>query len=138
MTIQTLNDRENYLVLYTLMVLPLISICDEVTFDDLWEDVILGKNSLDAATFSTVLKMVQDRFQCLGITCSMVGRSLGQDSSWPECVDNAPSNRLELAGYTPATDESLSVSFLRFAHNYSTCSCLSPHHKSLAFLVVKN
>ena len=72
---------------------------------------MLLKKSLDASTFSTILKMVQDRFQCLGINCSMVGRSLEQDSTWPECIDNAPSNLLALAGYNPATDEPLSVSF---------------------------
>jgi len=104
---QALNDRDNYMVLYSLMVLPLISICDEIIFDDLWEDVLVGKQPYTAATFSETLKMVQDRFQCLGITCSMVGSSLDKGDTWPECVDNAASNRLELSGYTPATDESL-------------------------------
>jgi|SaaInl74LU_5_DNA_1037368.scaffolds.fasta_scaffold05566_3 hypothetical protein len=98
------------MVLYSLMVLPLISICDEIIFDDLWEDVLVGKQPYTAVTFSETLKMVQDRFQCLGITCSMVGSSLDKGDIWPECVDNAASNRLELSGYTPATDESLGVS----------------------------
>lgn len=107
---QALNDRANYLVLYSLMVLPLISICDEVTFDKLWEQLISEKRTYTPAAFAEILKMVQDRFECLGVTCSLVGRSsLNQGSTWPECNDNAVSNRLELAGYTPATDDSLSV-----------------------------
>ncbi len=119
------------------MVLPLISICDEITFDDIWEEVFSERQGFTAATFSELLKMVQDRLECLGITCSMVGRSLEQDDTWPECVDNAPSNRLELAGYSPATDDSLGVSTLRCARNPSTCSWPFSHH-SLPFLVVKN
>lgn len=107
---QALDDRTNYLILYSLMVLPLISICDEVTFDELWEQLISEKQTYTSATFTGILKMVQDRFQCLGITCSWVGKSsLSQGSTWPECSDENP---LELAGYTPATDESLDVSFL--------------------------
>ena len=110
MTTQDLNDRANYLVLYSIMVFPLISICDEITFDELWENTVSDKQTYSTSAFSVVLKMVQDRFQCLGITCSMVGRSKIESSSWPVCVDNSASNRLELAGYTPATDESLNVS----------------------------
>ena len=94
---------------------------------------MLLKKSFDASTFSTILKMVQDRFQCLGINCSMVGRSLEQDSTWPECIDNAPSNLLALAGYNPATDEPLSVSFFRFAHNHFIFSCLVSYQSYLLF-----
>jgi hypothetical protein len=120
MTNQALNDRANYLVLYSLMVLPLISICDEVTFDKLWEQLISEKQTYNSATFDGILKMVQDRFQCLGLTCSLVGRSsLNQGTTWPECNDNVASNPLELAGYTPATDESLGVSFLSICSRFS-------------------
>ena len=64
----------------------------------------------------------------------MVGRSLEQDSTWPECIDNTPSNLLALAGYNPATDEPLSVSFfdLLTIKSQILLPCLLP--KSLASL----
>ncbi len=119
------------------MVLPLISICDEIVFDDIWEQVFSRKQNFTSTAFSEVLKMVQDRLECLGITCSMVGRHLEYGDTWPECVDNAASNRLELAGYSPATDDSLSVSVLRCAHNASSVPGFSLTY-SPPFPVVKN
>ena len=95
------------------MVLPLISICDESTFDLLWDQLIGSKpQSYTSNTFVDILKTVQDRYQCLGISCDLVGRSsLNGGVGWPECDDNAV-NRLELAGYKPATEGSQNVRFI--------------------------
>lgn len=62
------------MVLYALSVLPLISICDKATSDDLFVDLITStkeKVMLDSTTFSNHIGILQDKYKCLGISCEM-------------------------------------------------------------------
>ena len=96
------------MVLYALVVLPLISICDEDTYDDMFADLIVNLDSYDSATFADHLKLIQDRYECIGITCEMVGVHKSATAAWPGC--SSPSTAI--AGYVPTTDASLEVSLI--------------------------
>lgn len=102
------DDERNYMVLYALSVLPFISICDEDTFDDLYSDLITDLDSYDSGTFISHMKLIQDRFACLGITCDMVGKSSYANEGWPECKVPSAANT-KIAGYTPTSELSLEV-----------------------------
>jgi len=93
------------MVLYALATLPYISICDEETFDDAFSDLILNIDSYDTQTFTSNMKMLQDRYECIGITCDMIGTHISNTGSWPEC--SIPTRAI--AGYQPTSDSSLEI-----------------------------
>ncbi|KAL7554731.1 hypothetical protein ACHAWF_018259 [Thalassiosira exigua] len=102
------KDERNYMVLYALVVLPFVSICDEDTFDDLFNALVTDVDSFQPDSFSTFLGEFQDRYACLGITCDMVGQSSSKNEYWPEC--KIPSaDTMKIAGYTPMTGSALEV-----------------------------
>lgn len=103
------SDERNRMVLYALTVLPFISICDEDTFDDLFYDLVTDVDSYDSATFTDHIETLYSRFECLGISCDMVGKSIYSDEGWPECI--GPSTTKEIAGYLATSDASFQVSF---------------------------
>ncbi len=85
--------------------------CDEDAFDSLFGELITDYKEYDSSKFADTLKMVQDRYDCLGISCSLVGRSSVSSDSWPKCQDSAdPSLVLDVAGYSPTTKVSSEVS----------------------------
>ena len=98
------TDERNYMVLYALANLPYISICDEEAFDDLFTELVIGIDDYDSQTFGTYLSLVQARYECLGITCNMVGVHANGES-WPECNT---SDRA-IAGYERTSDAPLEI-----------------------------
>lgn len=123
------TDERNYMVLYSLAVLPLISICDEDTFDDLFSDLIMNIDKYDGSTFSDHLTLLYDRFVCLGITCDMVGTHSSASDSWPKC--SAPPTAI--AGYVPTSEAPLEVSTL---HPMTDTFCVSLCDSILSFCFV--
>jgi hypothetical protein len=88
--------------LYSLAILPQLSVCDEDVLKTLFTDLILNNASFDGSKFTETLQLIQDRYDCLGIHCSLVGTSTSADSTWPSCVDTtAPDYIPALAGYEP-------------------------------------
>ena len=80
--------------------LPQLSICDEDVLDTLFDDLVTNNASFDGTKFGPTLKLLQDRYDCLGIHCSLVGTSTSSDSSWPVCVDTTdPKYIPNIAGY---------------------------------------
>lgn len=114
-------DERNYMVLYALTVLPLLSICDEDTFDDLFTDLVMDIDSYESEDFSDHLDMLQDRYECLGITCAMIGRSLSADGDWPECVDPDVAN-VDIVGYKPTSVKTVEVSL--YNHCFRRLACM--------------
>ena len=98
------SDERNYMVLYALLTLPHIAICDEDTFDDGFADYIQNIDSYDSGTFAKHMKTFQDRFECFGITCDMVGVHSNSET-WPVC--NGASRAI--AGYEPSSEASLDI-----------------------------
>lgn len=91
--------------------MPQLSICDEDVLKALFNDLILENASFDGSKFSDTLKTLQDRYDCIGLTCSQIGKSTYSDSSWPVCVDRGdPSIILNIAGYTPFSKTSSELS----------------------------
>lgn len=71
----------------------------------------MNNASFDGLTFEQTLKLVQDRYDCLGIHCSLVGTSTSADSSWPSCVDTTDANFIpNMAGYEPFSKASTELS----------------------------
>ena len=91
--------------------LPQLSICDEDVLNSLFSDLVINNASFDGSQFGPTLKLLQDRYECLGIHCSLVGNSISSDSSWPACVDTADPNFIPLmAGYQPFSKASTELS----------------------------
>ena len=51
------------MILYALAVLPLISICEEDIFDDLYLDLVTDALNHDSSKFEQHLKSFQDQFE---------------------------------------------------------------------------
>lgn len=92
--------------LYSLSLLPQLSICDEDVLETLYSDLILNNAIFDASKFGQTLKLLQDRYSCLGIQCSLVGSHVSADETWPICVDTKdPDIVTNIAGYIPFSKE---------------------------------
>jgi hypothetical protein len=62
------------MVLYALSVLPLLSICDKSTSDELFTELVTGTATtvtLNADTFAIHMSKLQAKYNCLGISCEM-------------------------------------------------------------------
>ncbi|KAL7522638.1 hypothetical protein ACHAWX_007338 [Stephanocyclus meneghinianus] len=107
---KTQSERD-YLILYSLALLPQLSICDEDVLDSLFTDLVLENSSFNSTKLPETLKIIQDRYDCLGISCSLVGTSTYVDTSWPPCVDHTdPGVILSIAGYEPFSKASSELS----------------------------
>lgn len=104
------GDEIDYMVLYSLSVLPMISICDEDVFDDLYTDLVKESRWYDSSNFSQNLKLLQDRFACLGISCSDVGESV---LFGPTTSCSSQEKVLDIAGYSPTSAVSFHVSHFK-------------------------
>lgn len=111
MTDQETTDERNHMVLYALFVLPLISICDMITSENLFASLIPGTEvsvTLNSDTFTKTMNILQDKYKCLGITCDMVGIHCSGENCAPACTDPSAANTV-FAGYGPTSDESLEM-----------------------------
>ncbi len=106
-----------YVVLYSLAVLPLISICDKDLYDELFIALIEDNENYDLSTFSSHIAKLQARYECLGISCEMIGLHVNTSDEWPECQVTS----FAITGYLPTSDASRDVSLL----------CISSIHLSL-------
>jgi hypothetical protein len=73
-TNQATTDERNHMVLYALAVLPLLSVCDKSTTDELFTDLVIGTENavtLNASTFLDHIGKLQAKYHCLGISCDM-------------------------------------------------------------------
>jgi hypothetical protein len=98
-----------YVVLYSLAVLPLISICDKDSYDELFIALIEDIGNYDSSTFSSHIAKLQARYECLGISCEMIGLHVNTSDGWPECQATS----FVITGYLPTSDASREVSLLR-------------------------
>ena len=74
MTSQATTDERNHMVLYALSVLPLLSVCDHSTSDELFTDLVTGTATtvtLNSDTFENHMRKLQAKYNCLGISCEM-------------------------------------------------------------------
>ena len=110
------SDNRNHMVLYAIAVLPFISICDEETFTDLYNDLVTKLDSYDSATFQAHLEILFGRLECLGITCDMIGTSIRAQDGWPTCEDYTTTP--DILGYTATSDAASLI--LKFDLDIST------------------
>lgn len=97
-----------YVVLYSLAVLPLISICDKDSYDELFTALIEDIGSYDSTTFNSHMTKLQARYECLGISCEMIGQHVNTSDGWPECQAAS----FAITGYLPTSPASREVSFI--------------------------
>ncbi len=100
------TEERYFVVLYSLALLPMISICDKVGFDDLFTSLIEDIGNYDARNFSIFIAQLQARYECLGISCEMIGLHSSASAEWPECKATS----FAITGYLPASDSSREVS----------------------------
>ena len=102
------TEERYFVVLYSLALLPMISICDKVGFDDLFTSLIEDIGNYDARNFSIFIAQLQARYECLGISCEMIGQHSSTSGVWPECKAAS----FAITGYLPTSDSSREVSIL--------------------------
>lgn len=106
-----------YVVLYSLAVLPLISICDKESYDELFTALIEDIGSYDSSTFSSHITKLQARYECLGISCEMIGQHVDTSVGWPECQAAS----FAVTGYLPTSPASREVSVPASIFSPSLC-----------------
>ena len=77
----------------------------------MFSDLVINNASFDESKFGPTLQLLQDRYDCLGIYCGLVGTSTSADSSWPGCVDTTDANYIpNIAGYAPYSKSAVTLS----------------------------
>lgn len=118
------TEERYYVVLYSLAVLPLISICDKDTYDVLFNALIEDIANYDSTTFSSHIAKLQARYECLGISCEMIGQHVNTSDGWPACTAAS----FAITGYIPTSDASREVSSLFFLICFYSVSLVPNHH----------
>jgi len=91
----------DYLILYGLVTIPPIRICDENSFNNLYNITVTHAKTERKSDLYSMLTAIYSRLTCLGMTCEAVGThnalkneaevspedTVSQGSSWPTCVD---------------------------------------------------
>ena len=96
----------DYVILYGLVTLPQIIVCDEYAFDDLYQKLVLGAKAMTRDDLRDALKTIYSRLVCLGITCDDIGTSVvlsSQEDDWPSCLEPT----VEFTGYRYPTGQAL-------------------------------
>ena len=80
----------NHVQLYALSTLPPVGVCDDASFDNLYDMIVTKSNDVSASSWSSALEIIQSRFICLGVTCDQVGTSKDlqaglANGAFPEC-----------------------------------------------------
>ena len=88
-----------FVVLYSLAVLPFISICDLDSYNILFNALIEDIGNYNSVDFKSHISRLQDRYECLGISCQMIGSHSSSSDEWPECTAFSVS----IAGYEPTS-----------------------------------
>ncbi len=103
-------EETDRVILYALLALPQIRICDKTAYNDLYEMLVTNAKSAPGIDVSKALGLLQDRYVCLGITCEEVGfPDFIAEGSRSTCV-NPPQNIL-IVGYNGTSDMLLDVSW---------------------------
>lgn len=110
-TTTDLKDIEDYVILYTLVTLSPIEVCDSSSYDDMYATLVTNGKNPDLDDFRNALNLLQSLYICLGVTCNQVGVPLfakdNPNSPILDCVD--PPDKINLVGYTPTSDAMLQV-----------------------------
>ena len=110
------KQKHEIVELMAFAVLPQIKTCGhEAAYDRLYKDLVT--NGLDESMMPKTINVLQDHYNCLGLTCGDVGRHTSEDSKYPSCSDN-----LDIAGYVPVNETktnmvSLHKSFCKYHYN---------------------
>ena len=101
------EDVVDYVILYALVSLPPLRVCDSDAFDDLYDRLIPPSED---GSFLDNLSDLQDRYVCLQITCDQVGvpNFYVGDGTLPTCED--PPASIDIAGYEGTSHILLEVS----------------------------
>ena len=92
---------ENYVILYALVSLPPIRVCNSDAFNDLYERLVTNPED---GSLSENLKMLENLYVCLQITCDQVGM--------PNFACEDPPDNISIAGYEGTSDVLLQVRLL--------------------------
>lgn len=77
----------------------------------MFSDLVIDNANFDESKFGPTLQLLQDRYDCLGIYCALVGTSTSADASWPACVDTTDANYIpNIAGYEPLSKSAVGLS----------------------------
>ena len=65
-------DETDYMILYALVTLPPIIVCDSDAFHDLYDSLVTESAGFDVQAMYGVMERLQSCYICLGITCDQV------------------------------------------------------------------
>lgn len=100
---------EDTLIVYSLMTLPQLYVCDEDGFKRLYKNIISEKASLDSNLVKDAVSTLQNNYACLGISCDQVGNLKSPElllQGSPSCQE---STQLKIAGYDGISAQTMKV-----------------------------
>ena len=99
----TINDS---MILFALVTLPQLMVCDEAGFKDLYKSTILESSSFGSNLLSDTVAALQKNYACLEITCAQIGQAGFMVGDWPTCQDLS---MFSIAGYDEVSLQTIDV-----------------------------
>ena len=100
---------EDTLVLYSLMTLPPLWVCDEDGFKRLYKNIVSEKASLDSNLVKDAVSTLQNNYACLGISCDQVGNLKSPELLLQGSSSCQESTQLKIAGYDGVSAQTMKV-----------------------------
>jgi hypothetical protein len=96
------NDQMNIDV-YATLVIPQLSQCRKSNYEYLKEQLMDDEKEFDTMKLHDIMKVLQESYDCLGLTCEDIGKPMGTNDSLLHCND-VDFNPPILAGYYATAD----------------------------------
>jgi hypothetical protein len=100
------SDQVNNMILYALVTLPQVMVCDEAGFKKLYRLTVTENSNFDSSILAETVMTLHKNYVCLEISCEQVGKASFMFEDWPACED---ATRLNIAGYNGVTAQTIDV-----------------------------
>lgn len=94
------------MILFALVTLPQLMVCDEDGFNDLYQRTISESMQFDSGLLSDTVTTIQKNYACLDISCAQVGKASFMLGDWPVCQDFT---EFSIAGYEGVSSQTMDV-----------------------------
>jgi len=100
------SDQVDTMILFALVTLPQLLVCDEAGFKKLYETTVSKSSTFDPILFSDTVTTLQKNYACLEISCAQVGKAPFMLGDWPVCQDFTA---FSIAGYPEVSAQTMDV-----------------------------
>lgn len=94
------------MILFALITLPQLMVCDEAGFKHLYQRTISESLQFDSSFLSDTVTTIQKNYACLEISCAQVGKAPFMFGDWPACQDLT---EFSIVGYEGVSSQTMDV-----------------------------